>query len=217
MEYNIEIDPDDFEDDNIDGNDYFVLTPGTTFIYEGQDEDGVAVRVEEEILSETRVVWGVICRVVNAREYEDNNGNWDLVEDTFDWYAEDKDGNIWYFGEDSKEIENGEVVSKAGSWEAGVDGALPGIIMLDKPFIGLSYRQEFYEDEAEDVALVLSLTASVTTPYGTFNNCLQTAEWNLLEPGIIEHKFYKEDVGLVYVLAVEGEEGFEALTDIITP
>jgi len=215
LEYSVEIDPDDFEDEDIDGNDYFILVPGTTYVHLGQDEDGVGVRVEEEILSDTKVIMGVNCRIVNAREYEDENGNWTLIEDTFDWYAEDKDGNVWYFGEDSREIENDEIVSTAGSWEAGQDGALPGIIMLDKPLIGLSYRQEYYEDEAEDVANVLSLNA--TTPNGAYNDCLQTAEWSLLEPGIIEHKYYEEDVGLVYVIAVEGEEGFEALTEIITP
>lgn len=90
------------------------------------------------------------------------------------------EGSVWYFGEDSKEIENGDVVSTAGSWAAGVDGAMPGILLLAKPIEGLWYRQEFYADEAEDVAQILSLNETVTVPNGTFNNCLQTAEWNLL-------------------------------------
>jgi len=217
LEYIIEIDPAEFESQNITGNDYFYLIPGTTYVYEGEDEDGTAVRVEEEVLDQTKIIMGVTCRIVNAREYKDKKGDWDQVEDTFDWYAQDNDGNIWYFGEDSKAIRNGDVVSTSGSWEAGQDGALPGILLLARPNVGLSYRQEYYKGEAEDVAQVISMSASVSTAYGTFDECLQTAEWSRLEPGIIEHKFYKEGTGLVYVEAVKGEKGFESLTDISKP
>ncbi len=208
--YNLVIDPDDFEDDDITGNDFFSLVPGTTYVYEGEDEDGVVVSVEEIFTADTKIIMGVTCVVVNAKEYEDG----ELVEDTFDWYAQDNQGNVWYFGEDSREIEDGVVVSTAGSWEAGVDGALPGIIMFAEPLVGVWYRQEYYEDEAEDVGQVLSLNATVTVPYGTFTNCLQTAEWNLLEPGILEHKFYAPGVGLLRAVAVEGESGYEDLVSI---
>ncbi len=126
MPYAVEIDPADFVDSSFTGNEFFPLSTGTTYIYEGRDEDGLTVRVEEEYTGDTRVVLGVTCVVVNAREYVDG----DLVEDTFDWYAQDKLGNVWYFGEFSQEIENGEVVDTHGSWEAGIDGALPGVIML---------------------------------------------------------------------------------------
>lgn len=207
--YNVTIDPADFEDTNITGNDFFPIVPGSTLIYEGDDE-GAVIRVEEEYTTDTKVIMGVTCVVVNAREYEDGV----LVEDTFDWYAQDKDGNMWYFGEASQDIEDGEVVSTAGSWEAGVDGALPGIIMLANPIEGLWYRQEFYEEEAEDVALVLSLDASVTVPFGTFTNCLQTAEWSLIEPGTLEHKFYAPGVGLLRAVAVEGGAGYEDLVSV---
>ncbi len=147
---------------------------------------------------------------MNAREYVDG----ELIEDTDDWYAQDKEGNMWYFGEDSREIEDGEVVSTAGSWEAGVDGALPGLIMLANPIPGIWYRQEYYAGEAEDVGQVLSLYESVNVSYGSFTNCLQVAEWNLLEPGIVEHKFYATGVGLLKAVAVKGESGYEDLVDI---
>lgn len=214
LPYEVVIDPDDFESDGITGNQFFPLAPGTTYVFEGENEDRETVRVEEEILDQTKVIMGITCRVVNAREYEEGS----LIEDTFDWYAQDKEGNVWYFGEDSKEIENGDVVSTAGSWEAGVDGALPGVIMLKNPIVGLWYRQEYYEDEAEDVGQILSLNATITVPFGgTYTNCLQIAEWNLLEPGIIEHKYYAPGVGLLRAIAVEGESGFEDLIDITTP
>ncbi|MBC8484666.1 MAG: hypothetical protein H8D45_01330 [Bacteroidetes bacterium] len=210
--YNITIDPADFVD-TITGNTFMPLVPGTTFFYEGEDEDGISVEVEEYITDSLVIIMGVTCIVVEATEYEDG----ELVEDTDDWYAQDLDGNIWYFGEYSEEYEDGQVVSTAGSWEAGVDGALPGIIMLADPIVGLWYRQEYYEEEAEDCAQILSMNASVTVPYGTFDDCLQTAEWNPLEPGIVEHKFYAADVGLLRAVAVEGESGFEDLVDIVTP
>ena len=106
------------------------------------------------------------------------------------------------------------VISSEGSWEAGVDGALPGIIMLANPIPGMWYRQEYYANVAEDVAQVLSLDESVTVTYGIFNNCLQTAEWSPLETGIVEHKYYAAEIGLVKVLAVKGESGFEELVQI---
>lgn len=210
MPYVITIDPADFEDTNITGNTFFPMTAGSKSVYEGEDEDGVSIRVEDSVTSQTKIIMGVTCVIVIALEWEDG----ELIEETSDWFAQDKQGNVWYFGEDSKEIQNGQVVSTAGSWEAGVDGALPGVIMLASPIVGLWYRQEYYEGEAEDVAQVLSLSETVTVPYGTFNNCLQTAEWNPLEPGVVEHKFYAEDVGLLRAVAVKGESGYEDLTEI---
>ena len=210
MPYLVDIDPANFEDTALTGNDFFPITPGTTYVYEGEDEDGLAVRVEEEHTTDTKVIMDITCVVVNAREYEDG----ELVENTFDWYAQDKQGNVWYFGEDSREMEDGQVVDTHGSWEADVDGALPGVIMLAHPIEGLWYRQEYWEGKAEDVGQVLSLSETVSVPYGTFNNCLQTAEWNPLEPGIVEHKFYASSVGLLRAIAVKGESGFEDLVEI---
>lgn len=208
--YHVEIDPNDFVSADMSGNDYFPLIPLKTYTYEGVDEDNESVRVEEAYLDETKVVMGVTCRVVRAREWINDA----LVEDTFDWYAQDIHGNVWYFGEDTKEIEDGEVVSTEGSWEAGVDGALPGIIMHANPIPGVWYRQEYFKGEAEDVAQILSLHESVSVSFGTFADCLQTAEWNVLEPGVVEHKFYAPGIGLVKVETVKGETGHEDLTSI---
>lgn len=212
LPYLVNIDPSDFEDTNITGNTFFPLIPGTKFVYEGEDEDALTVMVTDSVTAETYIILGVTCVVVENKEWEDG----ELVEETSDWYAQDLEGNVWYFGENSREIEDGEVVSTAGSWEAGVDGALPGIIMLANPIVGLWYRQEYWEGEAEDVVQILSLDETVTVPYGTFYNCLQTAEWNPLEPDVLEHKFYAPRVGLLKAIAVEGESGFEELVDIIT-
>lgn len=212
MPYVIEINPDDFVSTDIIGNDLFSLVSGNTMIFEGEDDEGGAVRVEVEYTNETKIILGVTCVVVRDKAYV----NEELVEDTYDWYAQDNQGNVWYFGEDTKEIKNGVPVSTHGSWEAGVDGALPGIAMLANPLVGLWYRQEYFKGEAEDVAQILSLSATVTVPFGgTYNNCVQIAEWNLLEPGVIEHKFYAPGLGLVRAVAVKGGSDFEDLVDII--
>jgi hypothetical protein len=210
MPYHVVINPADFESTTITGNDYFPIPVNKRYIYEGEGEDGELVRVTEDYTTETKTILGVTCVVVRAREYEDD----ELVEDTYDWYAQDLKGNVWYFGEASQEIEGGAVVSTEGSWEAGVDGALPGIIMLANALPGMWYRQEYYENQAEDVAQVLNLNESLVVSFGSFTNCLQTAEWNLLEPGVVEHKFYAKGVGLLKAVAVKGEAGFEELVSI---
>lgn len=210
MPYELTIDPADFVTDNIVGNDYFPLVPDKTRTYAGTNEKNETVRVEEAYLNETKIVMGVTCRVVRAREWIND----ELVEDTYDWYAQDNQGNVWYFGEDTKEYDGGQVVSTKGSWEAGMDGALPGIIMPAHLLPGLWYRQEYYKGEAEDVGQILSLDRSVTVPFGTFENCLLTAEWNLLEPGVVEHKYYAAGVGLIKVEAGKGDQGYEDLESI---
>src|SRR3954462_2004891 len=125
-------------------------------------------------------------------------GRGKLIEKTFNYYAQDKKGNVWYFGEDTREYKNGKVTSTKGSWEAGVDGAKPGIIMQAHPKVAQSYRQEYYKGEAEDMAKVLSLNESVTVPYGSFDRVLKTKEWTPLEPSYVEHKYYAPGVGQVY-------------------
>ena len=193
-------------------NQYLPFTPGTTFIYEGETEDGKE-RIEVNVTHETKEILGVTCIVVRDRVWVDG----ELVEDTFDWFVQDKAGNVWYFGEDSKEYEGGKVVSAEGSWEAGVDGAKPGIIMKANPQVGDAYRQEYYEDEAEDMAEVLSLNESVSIPYGSFENCLKTMEWTPLEPDVVEHKYYAPGVGVILEVAVEGEEERVELVEVETP
>ena len=193
----LEIDPQDFVADVT--HPLFPLTPGTTYILEGDTDDG-HVRVEFEVTDDRKDILGVSCIVVHAIEFIDG----ELVEDTFDWFAQDVDGNVWYFGEDTKEIENGVVVDDEGSWEAGVEGAEPGIIMLAAPAVGTTYANESAPGEAEDMATVLALDEMVTVPFGTFATCLKTEDFTPLEPDVFEHKFYAPGVGLVLEVEQDG-------------
>jgi hypothetical protein len=179
------IDPADFVSE-ID-NKYFPLKPGTTFVYAGNAE-----RDEMTVTSNTKQIMGVECVVVNDRLWEDGK----LIEQTYDWYAQDKEGNVWYFGEATKEYKEGKVITE-GSWEAGVDGAKPGIMMQASPKVGQSYRQEYYKGHAEDWAQVVNLDETVKVPYGSFEHVLVTKEWTPLEPNLIEHKYYAPGVGPV--------------------
>ena len=146
------------------------------------------------------------------RVFEDG----ELVEDTFDWYAQDTDGNVWYLGEDSKEYEDGEVVSTEGSWEAGVDGALAGIIMKAAPAVGDAYRQEYYEGEAEDLAEVIELGARVSVGAGDYDEVIVIEEWTPLEPEVVENKSYAPGVGVILEEKVRGEEGRVELVSYTT-
>jgi hypothetical protein len=187
-------------------NKYFTLEPGTTFIYEG----GAEQRGEMTVTSDIKKVMGVECVIVDHKEWESGK----LVERTYDWFAQDKKGTVWYFGEDTKEYENGKVVSTKGSWEAGVDGAKPGIIMPADPKVGESYRQEYYPGEAMDMAEVLSLNESATVPYGSFDDLLLTKDWTPLEPGFVEHNYYAAGVGLVLEIVVKGSSERVELTAV---
>jgi hypothetical protein len=198
--YSVDIDPADF--DAVIDNPYLPFQIGSNWVYEGETDEGLE-RIEVLVSDETREVMGVTCTVVWDRVWIDG----ELAEDTYDWYAQDKDGNVWYFGEDSSEIEDGEVISTEGSWEAGVDGALPGIVMYAEPTIDETYRQEYYAGEAEDMAKVLSTTETVTIGIGTYTDCLQSEEWTPLEPGISEHKFYAMGIGVILEEIIEGGEG----------
>jgi hypothetical protein len=169
-------------------NEYFPLKPGTTLVYQG---NRVGTTPDEmAVTHHTKKVMGVECVVVDDRGYEAGK----LIEGTFDYYAQDKKGNVWYFGEDTKEYKNGKVVSTKGSWEAGVDGAKPGIIMQAHPKVGQSYRQEYYEGEAEDMAKVASLNESVAVPYGSFDHVLVAKEWTSLQPVFSGKKYYVRGV-----------------------
>jgi hypothetical protein len=191
-------------------NKYFPLTPGTTFIYRGETE-GVPTRNETYVTYDTKVILGVTTTVVHDQAFEEGV----LVEDTFDWYAQDVDGNVWYFGEDTKELdENGNVISTEGSWEAGVNGAEPGIIMEADPQVGDRYHQEFYRGVAEDQAKVLELDASICVRYGCFDNVLVTKEWTRLEPGVVENKYYAPGVGFIYGVMVKGGDEFTELVRV---
>ena len=209
-----EIDPANFVS-GID-NPWFPLAPGTTMIFEG-NADGEPLRVETTVTRETKMIMGVECVVVLDRAYEDG----ELIEETRDWYAQDRDGNVWYFGEASQDIEDGAVVDTHGSWEAGVDGAIPGIIMWADPQPGDPYSQEVAPGIAEDMAQVARTGETVTVPYGTFDDVLVITEWNPLDPGVVEEKSYAAGVGLILEEAIEGEderlELIEIQTDAATP
>ncbi len=193
-------------------NPYFPLVPGTAWVYEGETEDGLE-RIEVKVLDETREVMGITCVIVQDTVWLDG----EMIEDTFDWYAQDQGGNVWYMGEDTHEYENGVTVNSNGAWEAGVDGALPGIVMQAEPEVGESYRQEYYVGEAEDMAEIISLTESVTIAYGAYENVLVTKEWTPLEPGKAENKYYAAGVGLMLEEVVEGGEGRIELIEFTTP
>jgi len=181
-------------------NPYYALTPGTLFSYEIRKDDGIE-RIETYVSEETHIVMGVETRVVWDREWD--NGL--LIEDTLDYFAQDKDGNVWYFGEDSKAVAAGKVTSTHGSWAAGVDGAKPGIIMKAKPAVGDVHYQEYYKGEAEDKGEVVSIGETVTVPFGTFADCLKTRDFTPLEPEVNEFKYYCPDVGFVTLEEEEGE------------
>ena len=196
----VEIDPSRFSAE-ID-HPYWPMTPGTVWVYREGDQ-----RVEVTVTDQTRNVMGVETRVVHDLVTE----NGVPVEDTFDWYAQDDDGNLWYFGEDTTEFEDGKPAGHAGAWEAGVDGALPGILLPAEPEVGMTYRQEYYAGEAEDRARVLSLDEAVSVPFGEFTDALQTEDTTPLEPDVVEHKFYVRDIGPVLALKVKGDTGREEL------
>ena len=194
-------------------NPHWPLKPGTTFIYE--DEDGEAHN-EVRVTDQQKVITlpsgdTITCMVVRDLEWEDDgdeDGIWtgdELLEKTDDWYAQDVDGNVWYFGEysESREDKDSPWVLE-GSWEAYVGGALPGILMPANPQTGESYRQEYLEGEAEDMAQVLKLNASASVPWGDYEGCLKTKEWTPLEPGSVEHKYYAPGVGLVLIEELHG-------------
>ncbi len=193
-------------------NPYFPLPAGARWVMEGSGES--AGEVTTTLVSDkTRTILGVVCAIVRDELKTDG----ELAELTFDWYAQDADGNVWYFGEDTAEYKNGEVTTREGSWEAGVDGAQPGIIMPADPTVDLTYRQEFYAGQAEDQATIVELGATADTPAGSYTDVLVTEDWTPLEPDIIEHKFYAPGVGLVKERDVQGGHARNDLTEFTAP
>jgi hypothetical protein len=191
--YEPAFDPASFVD--VVDNPYYPLAPGTTMVYEGATE-----HVEVTVTHETKDILGVSAIVVHDQVTVDG----EVTEDTVDWYGQDRWGNVWYLGEDTKEYENGVVSSTEGSWEAGVDGAQPGVVMLADPQVGDTYRQEYYEGQAEDLAKIFAVGESVEVPYGSFDDVLVTEDWSALDPEIVEHKSYARGVGVVHEEQVQG-------------
>jgi hypothetical protein len=191
--YHPSIDPSRFTDRVT--NRYFPLKAGTTLVFEGL-RDGQPQRTEMAITNETKVVMGVKCLVIR----DSNTSNGALVEKTTDWYAQADNGDVWYFGEATAEYTNGAVSSTKGSWEAGVDGAQPGIIMKADPKPGDRYRQEYRPGVAEDMATVSRIEPSVQVTGGTFQNAVVTEDRNPLDPDKLDTKKYAAGVGLVHTV-----------------
>lgn len=181
-------------------NPWFPLHPGSTYVYRGY-KDGKSARDVVTVTHQTKRIRGANCVVVHDRLYLRGH----LGERTTDWYTQDKAGNVWYFGEQTAELDrNGHVTSTSGTWRAGVRGAEPGIYMPAHPRVGLSGRQEYYKGQAEDHFQVLSLHAHVSAPYTSTGRALLTKEWTPLEPGTVDHKFYARGIGVVLEQTVTG-------------
>lgn len=200
----VKLDPADFTT-NID-NPYWPMSPGNKWVYRETDTEGTEERIVVEVTDEIKKISnGIEARVI--RDTVSENGT--PVEITDDWYAQDKAGNIWYLGEYVTNYKNGKVVDHAGSFEAGVDGAQPGIAMPANPKPGLSYRQEYYKGEAEDEGAVVTVgQEQVQVPYGFFDkNVLMTRDLVPTEPKVQELKFYAPDVGPLLSVHTDGAGG----------
>lgn len=208
--YDPELDVEDFVDPdsigvNIEPNPYWPLVLGATWNYEGDTDEGLE-KIEVTVTDDIKEIeypedsgQFFPCRVVRDIVTLVTDDGEEVVEDTKDWYAQDSDGNVWYFGEIALNYEDGEIVDVEGSWTAGVDGAKPGIVMWANPREGDIYRQEFLLGDAEDMALVLSTNAGKVEVYaGTYENyVLQTEEWTPIEPDVVEYKYYAPGVGMI--------------------
>jgi len=208
--YEPSIDPTEFT--SVIDNPYLPLLPGSRWVYEGESE-GEQERIVVTVTDRTREVMGVTCVVV--RDAVTIGG--ELAELTFDWYAQDAEGSVWYFGEETAEYENGRVKTTEGSWEAGVDGAQPGILMFGTPEIGVPYRQEYYAGHAEDMGQVTQLGAAVTVPYGAFEEVLVTEDWTPLDTKFLEHKYYAPGVGVVLERSLKGPKELVQLVEFLAP
>lgn len=182
-------------------NPFFPLQPGTTRVLEKVSDEGTE-RIEITATFETKTILGVECMVV--RDVVSLGS--ELVEDTEDYFAQDRAGNVWYFGELVMNFEDGELHDLAGSWRAGVDGAKPGIVMKSAPAVGNVYRQEFLPNEAEDAARVTGVGRTIHVPFGVLNGCVQTLDFTPLEPDHLEAKFYAPGIGLALEVNLETGE-----------
>jgi hypothetical protein len=193
-------------------NPYLGFKPGTIFYYINTiNEDGETSYeyIHVTVTSGIKKILGVNCTVVHDQVKEDGQ----ITEDTYDWYAQDRFGNVWYFGEDTK-ARTDTGWSTEGSWEAGKHNALPGIAMFANPgaHLNLTYYQEFQRGVAEDQAQVINTNSSATVPYGSFNNCVKTKEFTRLDPTDIEHKYYAPGVGQVLTISATEREELISIT-----
>jgi hypothetical protein len=193
-------------------NAYLPLTPGRTLTYRGK-LDGESAKDVFRVTGQTKVILGVTTTVVHDQVFIKG----ELVEDTFDWFAQDAQGNVWYFGEDTRELENGQVVSTEGSWEAGVDNARAGIFMPATPMVGQTFKQEDAKNVAEDCSKIVDLHASIKTPYVSSNEALKTEEFSLLEPDVLDNKYYVRGIGLVREQTIQGGSDVLELVSVTGP
>jgi hypothetical protein len=194
------IDPADFSD--IVDNPFMPLRPGARWDYEERAADGEVEQIVVEVLDERRTVMGVATIVVHDVASLDGV----VIEDTYDWFAQDSAGNVWYFGEDTTSYDDAGTASTNGAWEAGIGGALPGIAMPAEPEVtGVGYRQEYLAGEAEDMGEVIAVSGSVSTPFRDFDDVIVTRDWTPLEPDVVEEKTYARGVGFVSETKNDGE------------
>ena len=202
----VQLDPAEFTT-QID-NPYFPLVPGDRYVYRETDSEGTKQRDVVSVSNETELIAnGITARVVHDRATEHGKP----VEDTFDWYSQDSEGNVWYLGEDTVECEKGHIATREGSFESGVDGAQPGVIMPADPKEGLTYRQESFPGHAEDRAEIFSLDEMAEVPFGHFPHTLMIKETNPIEPKVEEFKFYAQGIGPVEAVSVSGGTDREEL------
>ena len=194
-------------------NPWFPLIPGTTFVYRGV-KDNKAARDIFTVLHATRTIQGVRCTAVSDRLYLAGR----LEERTTDWYAQDRRGNVWYFGEATAELDRtGHVTSTEGSWLSGRHGARAGIYITAQPTVGQSGLQEYYKGHAEDHFAVVSTHARVSVPFVSSTHAVLTREWTPLEPGTLDHKYYVRGIGTVKEVTVKGPLERDVLVSMHKP
>jgi hypothetical protein len=180
-------------------NPYLPYRPGSVWVYTGV-KDGKSQRDVVRVTHRTRTIMGV--RTTTVTDVATHRGT--VLEQTTDWYAQDRQGNVWYFGEATKARNPDGTYDTSGSWVAGVKGARPGIMMTAHPRVGDAHRQEFWRGEAEDQYWLVELGAGVTVPAGAYGDAARTLEWSRLEPGVVDEKFYAPGIGVVKELAASG-------------
>lgn len=191
-------------------NPYYPLPVGRVLVYKGV-RDGRHQTDTVTVTNETKMIEGVAA-TVETDVARDPKGR--LIERTFDWYAQDTAGNVCYLGEDTKAYSPNGQVDTSGSWETGVNGAVPGIIMEADPQIPDAYRQEYLKGQAEDTAWIVGRGGSTTVPYGTVNDVLTSLEHTALEPNVVDQKIYAPGIGIVSELTLHGGQEVAKLVKV---
>jgi hypothetical protein len=193
-------------------NRWFPLPVGTTSVYAGIKDGEAAIDIVTNSRA-ARVIAGVRTRVVEDRLFLSGK----LEERTSDYYAQDRCGNVWYFGEDTAELDShGHVIDTSGSFHAGIDGAQPGVFMQAHPQLGRRFRQEWYAGEAEDTFKVIDLSTPITVSFGSFKHALRTEETTALEPGVVDNKYYVRGIGEVLEKTVKGGQESLVLVEVLS-